>query len=534
MGGGGVAPPPPRKSVGSTLTVTTVGSTISSSTVTGTAAGVHDELNRLAERHSFGAPDSRRPRLRSRSSAVIPTRSFKGAGGGLLARLESSRHRGSGGSRRNGGGGMTWAASFKIPSSETAQLAAEEEVPRGGLLGGGGLTAQDHDRVDRLRSRGVVATASLAPGEWDAENAEDMAELAVRVQQGGGGGRGRPGGGSPPGEKGRAATRRPQNVKVNIMRQAVVREPATLRLSRLGRSPVHDGFVVVANAVRRELMDLYYMLASMSKRTLSLSSLDIEEFISWLPGLRSYLTEVLFTFEMETLLPALANIIPTGSQPTLLRTHPRPLQATHTRLLSLLEAVEATPNTYAHQPPGALLKQILVAVDAFAPVVLQHLDVLTATFLPQLVGVLGLRSRRRSSTMGAATDMVMNGSSEEADRLGNILAAGLFKAVSEASDPGAAAAATVRPLREPGVADAWTETLLNVCGGGPLARIKWRRVVVDGSRRWRRQHVGIVRRFYKRWAAEYISVRGELPVAANEEHVDRDVWGKAEIEVDSE
>lgn len=281
-------------------------------------------------------------------------------------------------------------------------------------------------------------------------------------------------------------------------------------------------------------MDLYYMLASMSKRTLSLSSLDIEEFISWLPDLRSYLTEVLFTFEMETLLPVLANTIPSGSQPMLLRAHPRPLQAAHTRMLSLLEAVEATPNTYAHQPPGALLKQILIAVDAFAPVVLQHLDVLAATFIPQLVGVLGLRSRRRSSTMGATTDFVSNGSSEAADRLGNTLAAGLYKAVSGATDPGAAAAATVRPMREPGAADAWTETLLGVCGGGPLARIKWRRVVVDGGRRWRRQHVGVVRRFYKRWAAEYISVRGELPVAANEEHVDRDVWGKAEIEVDSD
>lgn len=499
--------------------------------------GVNDELARLAGRHSFGAPASRRPSFRRRSSAALPTtRSFKGGGGGLLARLESSRHRGSGGNRRgDGGGGLTWAASFKIPSGELAQPAVEEEdtpgVPRGGLVGGG--TSTPHDRVDRLRSRGAVATASLAPGEWDAENAEDMAELAARVQRGGGEVGGRSGGGGRAGMGGVPA-RRPQNVKVNLMRQAVVREPATLRLSRLGRSPVHDGFVVVANAVRRELMDLYYCLASMSKRTLTVSSLDIDEFVSWLPGLRSYLSEVLFTFEMDTLLPALASIIPPASQTTLLRAHPRPLQAAHTRMLSLLETVEATPDTYAHQPPGAMLKQILIAVDAFAPVVLQHLDILAATFLPQLVGVLGLRARRRSSTTGASTDFASDGPSDAADRLGKTLAAGLYKAVAGATDPGAAAAATVRPMREPGVADAWTEALLAVCGGGPLARMKWRRVVVDGGRRWRRLHVSVVRRFYKRWAAEYISVRGELPVAANEEHVDRDVWGKAEIEVDSD
>lgn len=278
-------------------------------------------------------------------------------------------------------------------------------------------------------------------------------------------------------------------------------------------------------------MDLYYMLASMSKRTLTVSSLDIEEFVSWLPGLRLYLCEVLFTFEMDTLLPTLASTIPPASHPALLRTHPRPLQAAHTRMLSLLEVVEATPNAYAHQPPGALLKQILVAVDAFAPVVLQHLDILAATFLPPLEGMLGLRARRRSSTTGASTDIACESPSQAADRLGKTLAAGLYQAVADATDPGAAAAATVRPMREPGAADAWIEALLSACGGGPLARIKWRRVVVDGGRRWRRLHVNVVRRFYKRWATEYISVRGELPVAANEEHVDRDVWGKAEIEV---
>lgn len=274
----------------------------------------------------------------------------------------------------------------------------------------------------------------------------------------------------------------------------------------------------------------------MCKRTLTLSSLDIEEFGNWLPGLRSYLTEVLFSFEMDTLIPMLASTIPSSAQPSLLRAHPRPLQATHTRLLSLLEEVEATPTTYAHQPPGALLKQILIAVDGFAPVLLQHLDALATAFLPQLIGVLGLRSRRRSSKTGAATDFASEGAPGEAERLGKTLSAGLFKAVAAATDPGAAAAATVRPLRAPGTADAWTNELLGACGGGPLARIKWRRVVVDGGRRWRRGHVAIVRRFYKRWAAEYISVRGELPgvAAANEEHVDRDVWGKAEIEVDSD
>lgn len=383
--------------------------------------------------------------------------------------------------------------------------------------------------ADRIRSRGVVATASLAPGEWDAENAEDMAELAARVQQGG------PRGGARPGGRGRGGVggTRPQNVKVNLMRQAVVREPATLRLSRLGRSPAHDGFVVVANAVRRELMDLYYMLASMSKRTLTVSTLDIEEFVSWLPGLRSYICEVLFTYEMDTLLPVLASTIPPGSHPTLLRAHPRALQAAHTRMLSLLEAVEATPNTYAHQPPGALLKQILIAVDAFAPVVLQHLDILAATLLPPLVEVLGLDAHRQSTATGTPAEFALEGTSDAADRLGKILATGLYKAVAAATDPGAAAAATVRPMREPGAADAWTETLLSVCGGGPLARIKWRRLVVDGGRRWRRQHLAVVRHFYKRWAAEYISIRGALPVTANEEHVDRDVWGKAEIEMDN-
>lgn len=227
---------PPPLSVGSTLTITTVGSTVSTST-----GAVADDVARLAGRHSFStAPTGR---LRRRSSAALPrVRSSKAGANGFLSRLTTGEggrlHRG-----RNGGGGATWSTSFKV-GPRAAAATADDVVTRGGLIGGDPSTT--HDRVARLRTRGAVATASLVPGEWDAENEEEMAELAARVKQqavaerratGGGRGRGVP---------------KPQNVKVNLMRQAVVREPATLRLARGGRSPVHDGFVVVANAVRRE------------------------------------------------------------------------------------------------------------------------------------------------------------------------------------------------------------------------------------------------------------------------------------------
>ena len=236
---------PPPLSVGSTLTITTVGSTVSSST-----AAVADDVARLAGRHSFNnAPTGR---LRRRSSAALPrVRSTKAGGNGFLARLTTGEggrlHRG-----RTGGGGRSgsapWSTSFKVgPRGAGGATAADEPaVPRAGLVGGDARTT--HDRVARLRTRGAVATASLVPGEWDAENEEEMAELAARVKQQAGAERraargGRGGGGGTPS---------PQNVKINLMRQAVVREPATLRLARGGRSPVHDGFVVVANAVRRE------------------------------------------------------------------------------------------------------------------------------------------------------------------------------------------------------------------------------------------------------------------------------------------
>jgi len=169
------------------------------------------------------------------------------------------------------------------------------------------------------------------------------------------------------------------------MKESITKEPVMqLRKYRRG-SPGQDLLVLYHNAIKREIQDIYYMMASMQKRLFDLVRHEIDEFLRWFELFGEFL-EWYMNFEEKELFPFIQTLIFKAGKPVKsLALDPK--YRTQLKQTVMRRLGDVDDSSELSLPAGEIYPQLVKKVDSFVLKLLEYIGFTETEMLPLLEGV---------------------------------------------------------------------------------------------------------------------------------------------------
>mmetsp|Transcript_1011 Transcript_1011/g.1911 ORF Transcript_1011/g.1911 Transcript_1011/m.1911 type:complete len:556 (-) Transcript_1011:430-2097(-) len=232
-----------------------------------------------------------------------------------------------------------------------------------------------------------------------------------------------------------------------------------------------DPMVLPHNAIRRELMDLYYILTSIENRKASVSKEEMTEFRSWWDVFNAFL-DLYFEVEEFLLFPYFLASEPEGSDA---RATVNKFFEERTTIRKLNQAASEAMVVGEMKVSEASLDMILTRMDDFAPVLLYYFRKME-TELPRIVE----RHHKPESKVGLERD--------------------IFSMYTKSYEAAFFVPMLIRGIEAPEVADDFRAVYVK-----GLVRLRMQ----SWSKKYKDQHWKIVQSFHQRAKGELISPRDE-------------------------
>mmetsp|Transcript_5615 Transcript_5615/g.10006 ORF Transcript_5615/g.10006 Transcript_5615/m.10006 type:complete len:369 (-) Transcript_5615:531-1637(-) len=256
------------------------------------------------------------------------------------------------------------------------------------------------------------------------------------------------------------------SMRMKKMTETVLKEPP-LYLADYGQGSWQlDVFSFPHNAIRREMSDMYYLVASMQKRVLDLSHDDIDDFYDWFDIFQMFV-QWYFVFEEKLLLPWVA---PATELTGILSEAER--KKRHESLLERLSDIDLCQDRFSHLPAGEVLPALIVALDRFSPSIIEYFGEQEKTLPFALTQLYGEEDKKKFDEV--VLEYIRN--SEDNHTIMHLL---------------------LRPIKSHDLTAEVRKQYLNY--GGFWQRIKFKRSYEKSRPEFKQQHTEIVKQFYKRW-----------------------------------
>mmetsp|Transcript_14866 Transcript_14866/g.31889 ORF Transcript_14866/g.31889 Transcript_14866/m.31889 type:complete len:340 (-) Transcript_14866:443-1462(-) len=273
------------------------------------------------------------------------------------------------------------------------------------------------------------------------------------------------------------------SVRLRKMTETVLKEPP-LYMTDFGRGDwAMDVLAWPHNALRREMSDMYYLVASMQKRVLDLGHEDIDDFYDWFDIFQMFV-QWYFQLEEKLLLPwiepttYLAGILDEASRGRL-----------REQLVSRLKDIEECHERFQHLPAGEVLPALISALDKFSPKLLEYFNEQERALPKAIASVYSEEDKNKLDER--VLDFVRN--SEDNHLIMHLL---------------------LRPIKN----DAKKSDLRRryLAAGGFFQKMRFKKTYEKSRKDFREQHADIVKQFYKRWgSAQVAAVEEEDRLAAD-------------------
>ncbi|KAA8493027.1 hypothetical protein FVE85_9299 [Porphyridium purpureum] len=261
-------------------------------------------------------------------------------------------------------------------------------------------------------------------------------------------------------------SQRMSSVRMRKMTETVLKEPV-LAMCEFGHGKWEVDVVAWPhNAIRRELQDMYYLVASMQKRVLDLTHEDIEDFYDWFSIFEMFV-QWYFQYEEKLLMPWVEAATSLNGA-----LEERRRIALKESLVGRLDDIFSCQDRFANLPAGEVLPALVVAVDKFSPPLLEYMGEQEKSLPPALLQVYSAGDKDRYDER-------------------------VFEFVRNSEDNHLIMHLLLRPVKLSQVKVDLRRKYLGVPGF--LAKIKFKRTYELSKKDFREQHVDIVKQFYKRW-----------------------------------
>mmetsp|Transcript_6832 Transcript_6832/g.12230 ORF Transcript_6832/g.12230 Transcript_6832/m.12230 type:complete len:349 (-) Transcript_6832:1035-2081(-) len=283
-----------------------------------------------------------------------------------------------------------------------------------------------------------------------------------------------------------AGSQRLSSVRLRKMTETVLKEPALYLVDYGTGNWARDTFAWPHNAIRREMSDMYYLVASMQKRVLDLGHEDIDDFYNWFDIFQMFV-QWYFQIEEKLLLPWVEGATYLGGM--LEESARTELKA---KLISRLKDIDDCQDRFSHLPAGEVLPALIVALDKFSPGLLEYFN-------------------EEEKSLAAEISNTYTQKDKE------LLDARVFDFIRNSEDHHIVMHLLLRPIK-----DSETKTELRkkyLANGNFLQKLRFKRTYEKSRKEFREGHVDIVKQFYKRWG------NAKTEALAEEERLNQDVYG---------
>jgi len=171
--------------------------------------------------------------------------------------------------------------------------------------------------------------------------------------------------------------KRISSVRYRRMVESILKEPP-LYLTSMGEHWAPDVLGFLNNAVRRELQDMYYLVASMQKRVVDLSHDDIDDFYTWFDLFEAFV-KAYFAMLEEVFVPWVSEKIPAEGIMA-----PAAREESRYSILGGIQEIDDCQGRFANLPAGEVLPVLIQALDKCAPKLVGFMADLERVVTPQI------------------------------------------------------------------------------------------------------------------------------------------------------
>eukprot|EP00187_Rhodella_violacea_P011856 CAMPEP_0184709552 /NCGR_PEP_ID=MMETSP0314-20130426/666_1 /TAXON_ID=38298 /ORGANISM="Rhodella maculata, Strain CCMP 736" /LENGTH=356 /DNA_ID=CAMNT_0027171273 /DNA_START=21 /DNA_END=1091 /DNA_ORIENTATION=+ len=281
---------------------------------------------------------------------------------------------------------------------------------------------------------------------------------------------------SPPskGEPGR----RMSSIRFKTMQETVLKEPPMYLTKRGEEGWATDLVGLVGNGVRREMQDMYYLVGSLQKRILDITSEDIEDFYEWYGVFDRFVRDSL-DYLKDALFPACEAKFPLDTP----NIDAARRKSARSGCIAAMNQIAECREQFQRNAPGEVLPKLIAAIDLFSPPLLAFFGDIEKTLSPLMM-------------------KCFSGGAESA-----ALEKALFDFYRKTEQNHFNIRMIVRAVTGTAEKNKLYNSYVKI--GGLFKAIKFRRSFEASKDRFRDEHTDILKESYKRW--------GEAKVAAEEE-----------------